>query len=125
MAKKSLNSGFQEVFEALREILMKHEAKLVVAVNAEDNYSLNSTVLAPNKKPMFFGGVSIRKKAVSFHLMPVYTAPDLLDGISPELKARMQGKSCFNFRNVDRTLLAELAALTDAGYRRFEQDGWT
>jgi hypothetical protein len=38
--------------------------------------------------------------------------------------ARMQGKSCFNFKKIDKGLFAELAKLTDAGYKRFERDGW-
>jgi len=80
--------------------------------------------MAPNDKPMYFGGVSIRKNYVSYHLMPVYTSPDLLDGISPDLSRRMQGKSCFNFKRVDQALFSELAVLTDRGYKRFEQDGW-
>ncbi|MDH3456971.1 MAG: hypothetical protein OER90_09025 [Gemmatimonadota bacterium] len=124
MPKKSSDPGFEQVFEALREILMKHEAKLVVEANAANNYALNSTVLAPNRKPMFFGGVSVRKNSVNYYLMPVYTCPDLLNGMSPELKARMQGKSCFNFKNIDSGLFAELAKLTDEGYERFERDGW-
>jgi hypothetical protein len=49
---------------------------------------------------------------VAFHLMPVYAKPELLHGISPELKKRMQGKSCFNFSSADETLLRELEALT-------------
>ena len=44
--------------------------------------------------------------------MPVYVFPDLLDGISPELRRRMQGKSCFNFARVDTPLFAELETLT-------------
>ena len=55
--------------------------------------------------------------------MPVYLYPDLLDGISPALKKRMQGKSCFNFKQVDETLLAELESLTGKGFSRFQQEG--
>lgn len=50
---------------------------------------------------------------VALHLMPLYSQPELLDRISPALKKRMQGKSCFNFTKMDETLLAELAALTE------------
>jgi hypothetical protein len=37
-----------------------------------------------------------------------------LEGISEELRRRMQGKSCFNFTAVDETLFEELADLTRA-----------
>lgn len=50
----------------------------------------------------------------------MYVFPELLDGISPELKKRMQGKSCFNFKAVDRELVRELEALTKAGFERFK-----
>ena len=53
----------------------------------------------------------------------LYAFPDLLDGLSPELKRRMQGKSCFNFKAVDKALFKELGALTRQGYQRFKKEG--
>ena len=55
-------------------------------------------------KPTFFGAVQLKRNYVSYHLMPAYTDPDLLETVSPELKKRMQGKSCFNFDTVDPAL---------------------
>lgn len=54
--------------------------------------------------------------------MPVYMYPEMLDDISPELRKRTQGKSCFNFKTVDETLFDELAALTKRGFERFQQE---
>jgi len=54
--------------------------------------------------------------------MPVYTFPELLKDISPELKRHMQGKSCFNFKSVEPELFKELAALTRKGYDRFQKE---
>jgi hypothetical protein len=56
--------------------------------------------------------VQLKKNYVSYHLMPIYTDPSLLDEISDALRARMQGKSCFNFTSVDENLFAELGTLT-------------
>jgi hypothetical protein len=70
---------------------------------------------------MFFGAVRAGKAYVSFHLMPLYWEPSLAKGISPALKKRMQGKSCFNFTSYDPALVRQLAKLTAAGlalYRR-------
>jgi len=39
--------------------------------------------------------------------------------MSPELKRRMQGKSCFNFKEIDEKLFKELARLTKAGAAKF------
>jgi hypothetical protein len=43
--------------------------------------------------------------------------------MSPALRRRMQGKSCFNFRQVDPDLRAELAALVRRCAVRFASDG--
>jgi hypothetical protein len=61
---------------------------------------------------MFFAGVKQQKRYVSYYLMPVYTEPDLAAAVSPDLRRRMQGKSCFNFTKVDEGLFDELADLT-------------
>jgi len=55
--------------------------------------------------------------------MPVYIFPDLLKNISPALKKRMQGKSCFNFTKIDEALIAELDDLTKRGIERSRAEG--
>jgi hypothetical protein len=74
-------------------------------------------------KDMWFGAVRIGKRYVSYHLMPVYVFPDMLREMSPELRKRMQGKSCFNFTHVDEQMFEELDKLTKLGYERFKQAG--
>jgi hypothetical protein len=76
---------------------------------------------ASQGKEVWFGAVQIKKNYVSYHLMPVYAFPELLAGISPELKKRMQGKSCFNFTAPDENLFKELAGLTDKGHKAFRK----
>lgn len=44
--------------------------------------------------------------------------------ISPDLKKRMQGKSCFNFASPDEALFNELAALTEAGFQDYRKKGY-
>jgi hypothetical protein len=61
------------------------------------------------------------KGYVSYHLMPVYTHAELAAKISPALRKRMQGKSCFNFKTVDAALFAELGVLTAAGAEVFSR----
>ena len=55
--------------------------------------------------------------------MAVYCETNLLKDISPELKKRMQGKSCFNFNTIDRDLLKELTALTKKGFEYYKKEG--
>jgi hypothetical protein len=68
--------------------------------------------------------VQIGKGYVSYHLMPVCGCPKLLGNVSAKLKARMQGKSCFNFKASDEELFAELERLTVAGFAAFKQAGY-
>jgi hypothetical protein len=72
-----------------------------------------------NKQPLCFGGVRLGKNYVSFYLMSVYASPDFMKNMSPELKKRMQGKSCFNFKETDQKLFDELKELTRAGAAKF------
>lgn len=112
------------VFAELRAILQALSKGLVVVHDTEEHYYVDTTKPAPNGKPMFFASARVMKGKVSFYLMPVYTAPALLQGMSPELKKRMQGKSCFNFSTVDKALFKELAALAKVGLAQFRKDGW-
>ena len=66
-------------------------------------------------------GTRVGKSYVSLYLMPVYADPALLDGASPALLRRKQGKSCFNFTSVDEALMTELEAITAAGMPRYEE----
>jgi tripartite-type tricarboxylate transporter receptor subunit TctC len=55
--------------------------------------------------------------------MAIYMFPDLLQWISPELKKRMQEKSCFNFTRVDERLFRELDEQTKRVFERFKDSG--
>jgi len=82
---------------------------------------------APTEKypdGLMFGAVNLGKRYVSYHLMCVYLAPDLLGALSPELRRRMQGKSCFNFTKVDEKLFDELSAITASGRDLYAARGW-
>ena len=110
---------FQTVFKKLRAILEPYAARLVVVHDTDTQYYLNTKFVMSNKQPLFFAAVRIGKAYVSFHLMPVYAHPSLALEIPAELKKRMQGKSCFNFKSVDEKVFAQLAKLTAAGFKAF------
>src|SRR6266508_902755 len=90
-----------------------------IASDTDTNYLLNTRYIMKNKQRLCLGGVRLGKNYVSFYLMAAYACPDLLKSISPELKRRMQGKSCFNFKEVDKKLFSELKTLTKAGAAKF------
>ena len=112
-------TNFPQVFSALRDILSRHAGKLVVTEDTSGCYRLEGGMHPTHKKPFPIAWVTVGKAYVSFHHMGVYARPDLLKGVSKELKARMQGKSCFNFTTVDSALFAELEDLTVRGFEAF------
>ena len=113
------NNDFSETFKQLKAIFEPYAGKLQVVHDTETNYYLDTHHVMKNKQRIFFGGVRVGKGYVSFHLMPVYSSSELFNTISPELKKRMQGKSCFNIKQPDETLFKELAKLTKAGFKLF------
>jgi len=114
----------QTVFETLANMLRANAAGLVCTAEGPGELSFDTRHRMANGKPLFFGAVHARKAYVSFHLMPVYVHPPLLAGLSPALRKRMQGKSCFNFTRADPVLLRELSDLTRAGYAWYVQQGY-
>lgn len=117
------NNNFSPCFFELKSILKKYGKYLRVIVDENGNYSLNAGFDEKRKSNIYFCGAVINKNYVSFHLMPVYMDPGLLDNISPDLKKRMQGKSCFNFINVDESLFKELSILTRKGFEYYKKNG--
>jgi hypothetical protein len=111
------------VFDRLAAIFTPYRSTLIAKTDEPENLFLETPPSAAYPSGLFFGAVKIGKRYVSFHLMPVYVHPDLLDAMSRELRKRMQGKSCFNFTRPDKALFAELETLTAAGFARFQQDG--
>ena len=112
---------FENVFSALRAILARHAGALTVTEDSPKRYCLEGGRHPTHQTPMPIAWVQVGKAYVSFHHMGVYARPDLLKGISKALRARMQGKSCFNFTAVDRALFAELEDLTVRGFDVFRK----
>jgi hypothetical protein len=118
----SAADDLQPVFERLRNILRPYAQELTIKTDTPDTYYLDGPYSEKWKKVLFFGSVQIKKNYVSFYLMPVYMYPELLKDASPELKKRMQGKSCFNFKRVEPALFEELTALTRMGAEKFKEE---
>lgn len=115
--------SFQEVFDVLKPLFEDYAGRLAIQVDKPGEYYLETKTAVRKGQRIQFGGVKIGKAYVSFHLMPIYMNPKLQATISPELKKRMQGKSCFNFTSVDPSQIAELKKLTQAGFEEFKKWG--
>ncbi len=114
-------NDFSEVFARLKNVFAPFAPVLANKTDEPDNYVLISRKLDDKNKEIYFGALQIKKNYVSFHFMPVYTNPELLAAISPALKKRMQGKSCFNFGKIEEELFAELAGLVGEGFELYKQ----
>jgi len=108
--------SFARVFHALRHVFAPYEKYLHVSTDTRSRYYLETRSPSYKGKPLFFGAVISGRAYVSFHLMPLYWDASLRKKVSPRLKKRMQGKSCFNFSAPESALFRELAKLTSAGF---------
>jgi hypothetical protein len=123
-AKAQSACDFATVFAGLKQVLGAFEPQLRVSVDEPRKYYLVTKANSWKGGPMFFGAVMILKGYVSYHLLPLYACPELVKTVSPELKKRMQGKACFNFRAPDASLFAELKELTQAGIQKYRAKNW-
>lgn len=122
-------ADFESAFVALKAIFTPYADRLHVKADTPTNYALYSRMPSPFPQHkghgMYFGSVEIGKAYVSFHLMPLYMNEKLTATISPALKKRMQGKTCFNFKAApEAEILEDLERLTHLGYDCFRDKNW-
>jgi len=125
-----MSKDFDAVFRDLRGILERQAGTLAISDDAPKRYCLDAAIGPATLKS--WGGkakrptipvawTEIGKAYVSFHLMGLEMVSA---AISARLRARLQGKTCFNFSVPDPALFEELegvtarsiAALRKAGY---------
>lgn len=122
------------VFQRLRGVLLKHAGSLVVTDDTPTKYCLEAKI-GPATLQSWGGSVrrpsipvawvETGKAYVSYHLMGI-AMPAVQDVLSKDLKARMHGRTCFNFKACDDAVLEDLetvtsksiAALAKAGFVR-------
>ena len=122
---------FQLVFARLRSVLQMHEGKFSVSHDTFDRYGLEapvgpSTVRAWGGKvratTIPVAWVEVRKSYVSYHLMGIEGNAVLMESLSTPLRARMQGKSCFNFRKpLDAAGRRAVAKLLEGGFKLYRK----
>jgi len=124
---------FAAVFGRLRTILTKHAGGVTVTDDSPTRYCLEgksgpATVRAwggkTRRATIPVAWAEIGKSYVSYHLMPEYGDAALRNQLSEKLKARMQGKSCFNSTSSDERLFKELEQLTAQGIFAFRRAGF-
>jgi hypothetical protein len=126
-------SELEPVFAGLRLILQKHAGTFAVTDDSPRAYGLEgdpgpATLRAWGgkvRRPRIpVAWVRLGKAYVSFHLMALDGSPKLHAGMSSQLKARMQGRTCFNFKKSDEPLFQELDGITARGLAAFREAGF-
>ena len=109
-----MSSDLDAVAKSLTALMLRAAPEMDPKSASELGVLLLTPWEHPRKKgeQMWFGNVRKMKNYVSYHLMPVYSHPELAAKIPPALKTRMQGKSCFIFKVEDPELFDQLEALT-------------
>jgi hypothetical protein len=109
-------ADFQAVEARLRAILDLYRDRLTVAKEGPEGIYLE--LPGYEGQPWgYVGGTRVGKSYVSYYLMGAYDG-GLQAEMSPELRRRMQGKTCFNFTRIDEALFTELEALTAKAIER-------
>ncbi len=121
MGVRQLHQNFDAVFRALKPLFSRYESRLDVAADEPGKYYLKSKTPVFRGKPMWFGGVEIKKNYVSFHLVAMYVFPELAAKLSPELKKRKQGKGCFNFSSSRSKTVCGIGAPDGSGNREISR----
>ena len=117
------NHAPKSLFAALRDLLGSCTTGLQVVHDEPSHFFANCGLPDAKGKHPFFGAVKVSNRKHLFHFMPVYEFPELLDNISPALRKRLQGKSCFNFEALDPPLFSELETLVAQGVKRYKVAG--
>jgi hypothetical protein len=127
------SSEFEKIFARLRSVLVPYADRLSITEDSATRYCLAgragpAAVRAwggKMKKPIMpVAWVEIGKAYVSFHLMAIYGNPPAVEGMSKELQARQQGKTCFNFKVADEALFQELERVTERACSAFKKAGF-
>jgi hypothetical protein len=128
----ALNS-LEPVFARLRDALRAHAGSFSVNHDTAERFGLEAPV-GPSTLRAWGGKakvakipiawVEVRRNYVSYHLMGIDGNAELIAGLSQPLRARMQGKSCFNFTAVDEALFEELHGVTAASLRALKKAGF-
>jgi len=108
-------ASFDAVERRLRQILEPLRSKLVATRDRPGDLALEIPGL--EGQPWgYVAGIRRGKRYVSYYLMSVYADPKIAESMSPELRRRKQGKSCFNFNHLDEPLFEELAHVTETTF---------
>jgi hypothetical protein len=99
-------------------VLAEHSAGLRVTSDTPKMYELTAhevELLGQKRQGVYFASVLEAKNDTAFYFFPIYTHPDRFEDLSPRLRKKMTGKSCFHVSKADPKLLQEIADMLERG----------
>jgi hypothetical protein len=130
------NKSLDTIFLHIKEILANHSEDLVVAdayIGSQAKTKKPAYHLYGSKEVSLFGkkpqktyvaGVIQQKNYVSFYLSAIYSHPELLQLVSPELRQYLKGKSCFNLPKTTPQLYDQIEEVLKIGIEKYKEIGW-
>ncbi|MCW4030909.1 MAG: hypothetical protein NWE80_00935 [Candidatus Bathyarchaeota archaeon] len=130
------NKSLDTIFLHIKEILANYSENLVVAdayigskaKTKKPAYHLygSKEVSLFGKKPQktYVAGVIQQKNYVSFYLSAIYSHPELLQHVSPELRKHLKGKSCFNLAKAGSHIYEEINKMLEIGIAKYKDIEW-
>ncbi len=110
----------KEAFAALKKVLVAHCDGLRVTKDGAAGYELYTVgpiEIVGRKLPnVFFAAVKEGKNdTAALHFMPIHSHPRRFEDLSPKLKKKLTGKSCFHLKTADPELLDAVSAMLERG----------
>jgi hypothetical protein len=118
----------EAIFKQLKELFYPFVPPLTVSKDTSTNYELISgkpiNYMGVKKDSMYFGALIIQSSYAGLYLMHVYTHPENLNKLGPELRKTLKGKSCFHIKKLDQNLLKQIKQAISDGVKCYKRAGF-
>ena len=128
IAKTSVNPvSLLKIFNTLKGILSKHVPPLAVLSSTADRYELMTPKPFHHggvpKDNAYCGAVMVKKDFVGLYLMFIYDEPKNIEKLGPDLRKTLKGKSCFNIKKLDETLIKQIETALKDSINYYKKEG--
>lgn len=118
----------QKIFHKLKNILLDYVPPMLVVADDAGKFELVTnkeiTMRGTVRKNLCFASLIVQSSYVGLYLMHVYTRPENIQLLGPELRKALKGKSCFHIPKLDEQLSAQIRLALDQGLICYQKMGF-